>query len=111
MVIVNSVEVAEDLMDARGADCSDRPVMQMAGELSGFNNSLPLCHDGERTRRERKLFHQLFGTPRVVKQFIPLISAETHILLRRLLANPGALTEEIERFGFFLGCRDVFAYG
>ncbi|KAJ7923834.1 cytochrome P450 [Mycena leptocephala] len=110
MVIVNSVEVAEDLMDARGADCSDRPVMQMAGELSGFNNSLPLCHDGERTRRERKLFHQLFGTPRVVKQFIPLISAETHILLRRLLANPGALTEEIERTTGAITLRIAYGY-
>jgi cytochrome P450 len=101
MVIVNSVKVAEDLLEARGANFSDRPVIPMGGELAGFNNSLTLSHYGDRMRKERKLFHQLFGTQQVVKQFAPLISAETHKLLRRLVSNPAGLIEEIQRFGLF----------
>ncbi|KAF7345741.1 Cytochrome p450 [Mycena venus] len=68
MIIVSSERVAEDLLDVRGADFSDRPVIPMGGELSGFNNVLPLCHYGDRVRKERKLFHQLFGTQAAIRR-------------------------------------------
>jgi cytochrome P450 len=97
MIIVNSVEVAEDLLEARGANFSDRPVIPMGGELAGFNNALILSQYGDRMRKERKLFHQLFGTQAAVARFGPLISAEVHKLLRNLLSNRGELTEEIHR--------------
>jgi cytochrome P450 len=97
MIIVNSMEVAEDLLEARGANFSDRPVIPMGGELAGFNNALILSQYGDRMRKERKLFHQLFGTQAAVAQFGPLISVEVHKLLRNLLSNRGELTEEIHR--------------
>ncbi|KAJ7923835.1 cytochrome P450 [Mycena leptocephala] len=110
MVIVNSVKVAEDLLEARGANFSDRPVIPMGGELAGFNNSLTLSHYGDRLRKERKLFHQLFGTQQVVKQFAPLISAETHKFLRRLVSNPAGLIEEIQRTTAAVTLRIAYGY-
>jgi hypothetical protein len=35
MIIVNSVEVAIELLDKRGAIYSDRPIVQMGGEMVG----------------------------------------------------------------------------
>ncbi|KAJ7174180.1 cytochrome P450 [Mycena crocata] len=62
MIIVNSLKIVEDLLDVKGGNFSDRPVIQMGGELVGLRNVLTLSQYGGRVREERKLFHQLFGT-------------------------------------------------
>lgn len=99
MVIVNSVKVAEDLLDVRGANFSDRPVIPMGGELMGFKNALSMSQHGDRVRKERKLFHQLFGTQSSIKQFVPIISSEICKLLQNVLRKPRSseLAPEIER--------------
>ncbi|KAJ7271330.1 cytochrome P450 [Mycena haematopus] len=76
MIIVNSVEVAEHFLDVRGGNFADRPVNIFGGELVAFNNILGLVRYGDRMRKERKLFDQLFGTQVAIKQFIPLLSTE-----------------------------------
>ncbi|KAF8215387.1 cytochrome P450 [Mycena galopus ATCC 62051] len=110
MIIVNSVKVAEDLLDVRGANFSDRPVIPMGGELAGLNNAVALCHDGARVRTERKLFHQLFGTQIAIKQFIPLLSTEVHKLLRNLVLNPDGLIDEIRRTTGAISLRIAYGY-
>ncbi|KAJ7210495.1 cytochrome P450 [Mycena pura] len=110
MIIVNSVKIAEDLLDVRGANFSDRPVLPMGGKLTGFDNGLPLSHYGDRVRKERKLFHQLFGTQAAIKQFIPLLSTEIHNLLRGIVLNPGKLIEEIERSTGAIALRIAYGY-
>ncbi|KAJ7257217.1 cytochrome P450 [Mycena haematopus] len=97
MIIVNSVKVAEDLLDVKGANFSERPVIPMGGELCGFNNALVLSQYGDRVRMERKLFHQLFGTQAVTVQFAPLISTEVQKLLRNIASNQAELIEDIRR--------------
>ncbi|KAF8177313.1 cytochrome P450 [Mycena galopus ATCC 62051] len=89
MIIVNSLKVAEDLLETGGANFSDRPVMPMGGELIGFNNLLVMSQYGDRVRKERKLFHQLFGnSASIVTQFGPLLTSEVHKLLRNILNSP-----------------------
>ncbi|KAJ7853022.1 cytochrome P450 [Mycena olivaceomarginata] len=110
MIIVNSLKIAEDLLDVRGANFSDRPVMPMGGELAGFNNTLPLAQYGDRVRKERKLFHQLFGTQAAVKQFIPLLSTEIHKLLRNILLNPDGLIDEIRSATGAISLRIAYGY-
>ncbi|KAJ6779214.1 cytochrome P450 [Mycena vulgaris] len=72
MVIVNSLDVAEDLLDARGANFSDRPVIPMSGEMAGFNNVGALAQYGDRVRTERNFFHQLIGGHATTNQFMSL---------------------------------------
>ncbi|KAK7052730.1 cytochrome p450 [Favolaschia claudopus] len=76
MILVNSVKIAEDLLDVRGANFSDRPFIPVGGEKTGFVNSVALAQYGNRVRAERKLFHQLFGTESAIRRMTPLISAE-----------------------------------
>jgi hypothetical protein len=101
MIIFNSVKVAEDLLDVRGAIFSDRPVIPMGGELCAFNNALTLSQYGDRVRRERKLFHRLFGTHLATTRFAPLISTEIHKLLRNIALKPAGLIDEIRRCAGF----------
>ncbi|KAJ7350031.1 cytochrome P450 [Mycena albidolilacea] len=110
MVIVNSLKVTEDLLDARGTNFSDRPIIPVGGELGGFDNALPLVHYGDRMRKERKLFHRLFGTQASVKQFAPLISTEVHKLLRNIVLNPDGLIDEIARATGAISLRIAFGY-
>ncbi|KAF7334628.1 Cytochrome P450 [Mycena venus] len=110
MIIVNSVKVAEDLLDVRGANFSDRAVIPMAGELCGFNNALILSQYGDRVRKERKLFHQLFGTQAATAQFALLLSEEIHNLLRNIAKNPSELIEEIRRTTAGITLRIAYGY-
>ncbi|KAJ7880535.1 cytochrome P450 [Mycena olivaceomarginata] len=110
MVIVNSHKVAQDLLDARRSNFSDRPIIPVGGELAGFNNALPLVQHGDRMRKERKLFHRLFGTHASVRQFVPLISTEVHKLLRNILLNPERLVDEITRATGAITIRIAYGY-
>ncbi|KAF7350729.1 Cytochrome P450 [Mycena sanguinolenta] len=110
IVVINSVKIAEDLLDVRGAIFSDRPAMHVGGELAGFNNVLPLAHYGDRVRRERKLFHQLFGTQTAIEKFFPLLSTEVHKLLRNIVANPGGVPDEIRRTTESITLRIAYGY-
>ncbi|KAJ6491945.1 cytochrome P450 [Mycena sanguinolenta] len=110
LIIVNSVKVAEDLLDVRGAIFSERPVIPMGGELCGLNNALILSQYGDRVRTERKLFHQLFGTQAAATQFAPLISTEVHKLLSNIALNHQALIEDIRRMTGGISLRIAYGY-
>ncbi|KAF7371341.1 Cytochrome P450 [Mycena sanguinolenta] len=99
MIIVNSLGIAEDLLETHGANFSDRPVMPMAGELMGFNNVLPLVQYGDRVKQERKLFHQLFGnSASIISQFGPLLTSEVHKFLQNVLDEREDVLKLVERF-------------
>ncbi|KAJ7651122.1 cytochrome P450 [Roridomyces roridus] len=103
MIILNSVKVAEDLLDLKGANFSVRPVIQMGGEMVGFRDTISLKQDGNPLRQERRLFHQLFGSNKAVERFIAK-------LLQFLLQNPGQLKTEQPRTTGAIVLRIAFGY-
>ncbi|KAJ7445082.1 cytochrome P450 [Mycena latifolia] len=110
MVIVNSLQVAEDLLESKGANFSDRPVIQTGGGLVGFQNVLTWCQYSDRVRKERKLFHQLFGTPKVIEQFVPLHRSEIRKLLQYLLRNPEGPLKGVQRATGAIALRIAYGY-
>ncbi|KAJ6460007.1 cytochrome P450 [Mycena sanguinolenta] len=94
LIVIHSAKVAEDLLDVQGANFAGRPTIAM-GELSGFNNVLPLINDSERVRTERKLLHQVLGTHAAVEKFLPLIASEIHKLLVHIASNPDDFIKHI----------------
>ncbi|KAJ6612835.1 cytochrome P450 [Mycena sp. CBHHK59/15] len=110
MVIVNSLSIAEDLLDVRGSNFSERPVIQMGGELVGFRNTLSLSQYGDRVRKERKLFHQLFGSQNTVQRFAPLIESEIRKFLGNLLQNQTKVEDEIQRSTGAIVLRIAYGY-
>lgn len=100
MIILNSAKTASDLLDKKGSIYSDRPRMEMGGELVGWKNTLVLVGYGERFRNYRRLFHQLIGSHDSMSQFNHVEEIETHKFLKRLLCSPQNLAEHVRRFVF-----------
>ncbi|KAK7060191.1 hypothetical protein VNI00_000956 [Paramarasmius palmivorus] len=97
LVILNSFKAASDMLDKKSSIYSDRPVLQMGGELVGWKNTLALLPYGERFRRYRKLFHGLIGSHATVKRYHPTSEAETKMFLRRVLKSPSDLQSHIRK--------------
>ncbi len=97
IVIVNSTQVAIDMLDKKSSIFSDRPALVMAGELVGWKKVLGLTPYGARFRDYRRRAHQLFGNNTAMKQFLPLEEFETRRFLKRLLAKPEDLSAHIRK--------------
>ncbi|KAF8897192.1 cytochrome P450 [Infundibulicybe gibba] len=95
LIIINSAQVASEMLDKKSSIYSDRPILQMGGELVGWKNTLALLPYGDRFRRFRRLFHTLIGSHSIMKQFIPVEEFETRRFLRRLLTKPEDLASHI----------------
>ncbi|TCD62441.1 hypothetical protein EIP91_006903 [Steccherinum ochraceum] len=74
VIVVNSLQVARDLMEQRSANYSDRPRFALLGELLGLGDTLPLLPYGDRFRRS---YH-------------PLLRRELSVLLKSLVSEPDA---------------------
>ncbi|KAF7371337.1 Cytochrome P450 [Mycena sanguinolenta] len=111
MIIVNSLKIAEDLLETRGANFSDRPEMPMAGELGGFDNVLILSQCGDRVKQERKLFHQLFGSSTsIITHFGSLLTSEVQKFLQNILDKPENALNQIWRLTGAITLRIVYGY-
>ncbi|KAG5723754.1 O-methylsterigmatocystin oxidoreductase [Termitomyces sp. T112] len=95
IVILNSAKIANDMLDKKSPIYSDRPVLQMGGNLVGWKNTFVLLPYGDRFRRFRRLFHGIIGSRASMKQFFHIEELETHKFLRRVLAKPADLAEHI----------------
>lgn len=83
------------MLDKKSAIYSDRPVLQMGGELVGWKNTMVLLPYSDRFRRFRRLFHSLIGTSSAVKRFYPSEEIEARRFLRRVLSAPDNLSGHV----------------
>jgi hypothetical protein len=95
IVILNSVQMAIDLLDKKSSNYSDRPILQMGGELCGWKDTLVLVPYGQRFRNYRKNFHRTIGSHSAMKQYLPWEEHETHRFLQRVLAKPEELYQHV----------------
>jgi hypothetical protein len=98
MIIVNSAQVAIDMLEKGGSNYSDRPRLEMGGELVGWKSTLVLIPYGARFRNYRKLFHQSIGSQSSMVRFHPGGEMETHRFLKRVLANPDDLSAHVRKY-------------
>jgi hypothetical protein len=98
LVILNSRETAMAMLDKKSSIYSDRPVLQMCGELCGWSETQVLLRYGERLRRARKMFHHAIGTSNALNQYLYIEEQESHRFIRRVLENPDALTGHIRQY-------------
>ncbi|KJA23927.1 hypothetical protein HYPSUDRAFT_39442 [Hypholoma sublateritium FD-334 SS-4] len=97
IVVLNSVDVAVDMLEKKSVIYSDRPVLQMGGELVGWKKTLVLVPYGDRFRNYRKLFHKSIGSNAAISKFSLSGEMETHKLLKRILANPDELGTHVRK--------------
>jgi hypothetical protein len=97
MIIVNSAQMAIDMLEKEGSIYSDRPRLEMGGELVGWKSSTVLIPYGDRCRNQRKLFRQCIGTASAMARFHPSGELEAHKFLRRVLATPDDLAGHVRQ--------------
>ena len=104
MIILNDVDIANEILDKRGATNSDRPVLNMAGELPGFKEWTVLLRYGPRLKESRKYIHRAIGNRESLKKFYGLFYSEVRKYLKATLRDPDDVLEHIRRYisGFFI---------
>jgi hypothetical protein len=96
MIIVNSADIMDEL-DKQGAVYSDRPILEMGGELVGYANTLVLLRYGPRFRTFRKHFSSTIG-PVPLEDRKRTVEYESHRFLKRVLATPDNLLAHLRKY-------------
>ena len=87
IIIVNAISILHQL-DEKGALYSDRPRLEMGGELLGYSETLVLLPYGDRFRTYRKNMARFLGGTAQVREWYPLIERATHLFLRGVMKRP-----------------------
>jgi len=87
VVVLNSAEIAHDLLDKRSSIYSCRPYMAMAAEVIGWNWALPIVPYGEKFKRHRRYIQNYLHKQRLPELYDMQLK-EVHRLLNDLLDDP-----------------------
>ncbi|KAJ8518596.1 hypothetical protein ONZ45_g4351 [Pleurotus djamor] len=87
IVILDSFEAANDLLEKRSTIYSSRNDMVMANDLMGWDFDFAFQPYGDGWREYRRMFHHEFH-PAAVRRFHQQETKAAHSLLRNLLQNP-----------------------
>ncbi|KIJ70502.1 hypothetical protein HYDPIDRAFT_78129 [Hydnomerulius pinastri MD-312] len=87
VIILNSANHALNLLEKKSAITSHRPVLQMTGEMIGWNKSLVLLQYGDEFSGYRKYLHRAIGKAKLQK-YHPLVERQVHRFLQRLVDKP-----------------------
>ncbi|KAF9238241.1 cytochrome P450 [Melanogaster broomeanus] len=97
VIIISSAKIAEDLLEKRSTNYSDRPRSIMCGELSGWGKTTLLLNYNDRLRQHRKWFSQEIGSYATVTKLHGMIELETRRYLRCILDDPGNAHEHVRK--------------
>ncbi|KAF8560444.1 cytochrome P450 [Imleria badia] len=100
IMVINSQEVAEDLLERRSRNYSSRPVRTMVVDLMGWDWLFSSMPYGPRWRDHRSLFHRHFRR-HMTSNYHPVVLKETHTTLRNLLDSPELYAHHIRRYSCF----------
>ncbi|KAJ7909488.1 cytochrome P450 [Mycena leptocephala] len=109
IVILHSLAAAHDLLNQRSAIYSSRPRLVMAGELVGFNQSIPLMSSTPRLLSLRRLIHKEL-TVIGLQKYWPLHEDESRILIEKVLLDPGRLLDYIRHYSGSVILRVTYGY-
>ncbi|EIW85639.1 cytochrome P450 [Coniophora puteana RWD-64-598 SS2] len=89
MLVLNSYQAANELLDKRGAVYSGRPRLVMLNELIGWDWNLSLM-DAEKPHfvSYRRVLSQQFQPSAVAESYHPLIRPEVVVMLKNILDRP-----------------------
>ncbi|KAF5310685.1 hypothetical protein D9619_008116 [Psilocybe cf. subviscida] len=94
MIVLNSREVARDLLEKRSAIYSDRPRYVMLNELCGFGWDFNFQPYGTAWKNRRKLFTREMQPPKSL-QHRPRVQAAVRSMLQKLARKPDAFTSHL----------------
>ena len=98
MIVLNDLDLANELLDKKGATCSNRPVLTMACELAGFKEMTGFLMYGQRFKESRKYIYRAIGSRESLKIFDSLFEAEIRKYLKAAQRDPDDIQEHIRRY-------------
>ncbi|PBL03382.1 cytochrome P450 [Armillaria gallica] len=107
-VVINSAQAADDLLEKRSGNYSDRPDFTMI-HLTGWGFSLSLMRYSDRWRMHRRMFHQYFQ-PRAVPTYYPVQMEATSVLLQQLHKSPDAFVHHVRHHAGSIIMKTVYGY-
>ncbi|KAG2125389.1 cytochrome P450 [Suillus clintonianus] len=107
-IVINSEEIARDLLENRSQNYSDRPEIA-TNELFGVDHTTAFMRYNSRWRLHRKIYHQSFRHD-VTSNFRPMQLAKTHELLMNLLEDPSGYPKHLEVHAGSIIMSAVYSY-
>ena len=101
MVIINSVQVASDLLDKRGTIYSDR-IQSESTKYIGYTDSIASMLNGDAFKEQRRMIAKVIGSRAQVETFSGQQEHATHRFLNVLLSDPDDFVEHIKKYVAFL---------
>ncbi|PPQ77485.1 LOW QUALITY PROTEIN: hypothetical protein CVT25_011355 [Psilocybe cyanescens] len=96
MIILNSLEVAKDLLEKRSNIYSDRPNLTMI-DIMDWEFNTGLKHYGAQWRADRRVFQDLFN-PSALLSYRPIQTEKIRDMLHCLLKNPEDFVNHYKTF-------------
>ncbi|KAG0700290.1 cytochrome P450 [Suillus ampliporus] len=107
-IVINSEEIARDLLEHRSHNYSDRPEIA-TNELFGVDYTTAFMRYSSRWRLQRKILQQTFRQD-IVPNFRPMQVAKTHELLLNLLEDPLDYPKHLEVLSGSIILSAVYSY-
>ncbi|CAE6521446.1 unnamed protein product [Rhizoctonia solani] len=111
IIVLNSQEAIDELLNKRSAIYSDRPHIPMIASenLVGWGHSTGSIRYGERWRFQRKMTHEAFHKTECEARW-PLLERQARLALQRMLANPAKFSQDIRCMARSMMLTTVYGY-
>ncbi|KAB5590603.1 O-methylsterigmatocystin oxidoreductase [Ceratobasidium theobromae] len=98
IIVLNSIDVANELLVKRSAIYSDRPQVPMltSPNLTGWGKGSGILNYGERWRSQRRMKHEVLHK-KASEIFWPFMERHTRVAVQRILDNRNNVEEEVHR--------------
>jgi hypothetical protein len=97
MIILNSFEFADAILNRKGSISAHRPSMPMFGDLVGAKNFTSIGPADEKHRIARIMFQKRIGTTELVEPYSELIQDETRKSFLKVLSSPDRISEHVRQ--------------
>ncbi|KAI0742440.1 cytochrome P450 [Daedaleopsis nitida] len=98
VLVLGSLRAAQDLLEKKSGNFSDRPRLILLSELMGWDNVITHMRYGDRFRKHRRWMHDNFQTKSALDGYRPIQRRETYTLLAGLLETPADFLSLINRW-------------
>jgi hypothetical protein len=97
-IIINSPQLATDILSKKSAIYSSRPHLTMACDLVGWKDVLVLLKYTDKFKACRRMLHAVIGTRASVDKFRDTLEEESALMLRRLVDEPENFVGPVRKY-------------
>jgi hypothetical protein len=94
VIVINSAQMAIDMMETKGSIYSNREVTPML-KLSSWSDVVPFAQPESFHKQQRAYMHKLLGTQVALSRHYGIIEGESRRFLRQLLSSSDDLANRI----------------